>query len=82
MFSFNNKFHIHKYKTLQEESYFNPTARDLGITATNEIRICTICGKVQERFVHCYGMNPPEYDRTWCNVEGKPRIKKLYKGEE
>ena len=82
MFSFKNKFHIHRFKTLQKESYLNCVMRDLGITDTNEIRICTICGKVQERYVHCYGMHPPEYDRTWHTIEGKPRIKKLYRGEK
>lgn len=28
-------------------------------------RRCRICGKVQHQDVHCLGLNPPEYVKTW-----------------
>jgi hypothetical protein len=32
------------------------------------IRACKHCGKKEELDIHCLGLNPPEYVRTWLPV--------------
>lgn len=32
------------------------------------IRVCKHCGKKEELDVHCLGLNPPKYVRTWLPI--------------
>jgi len=41
---------------------------ELGIYKENPKRRCTKCRKVQEQDVHCLGVNPTRYVKTWMNT--------------
>lgn len=58
---------VHDWYITQHAVYPSETAERLGISTQNTERACTRCGREQYEDVHCLGLNPPEYVRTWLN---------------
>jgi len=58
------KINIHSY-TNTDAKYPNSTSKLVGIPSINATRTCKKCGKTQEQYIHCLGLNPPEYSYTW-----------------
>lgn len=65
------KMGVHSYKQTQDNTYRNANDEKLGIQKQRARRVCRKCSKVQEMEVHCLGLNPPKYVRTWLNVKAK-----------
>lgn len=44
---------------------------DVGVTLppNSHKRKCVVCGKKQQKEVHCLGLNPPEYIEHWRNIK-------------
>jgi hypothetical protein len=57
------KLGLHNWKILKRSALGEPG-----------IRQCIHCYKTQREFVHCLGMNPPEYVRNWHTI-GKLRVR-------
>lgn len=49
---------IYQYSEIQKSSWESIQA----------IRCCKYCEKYEELDVHCLGLNPPEYVRTWLPI--------------
>ncbi len=46
-----------------------------------QYRICQNTGDVEECITHCFGLNPPMYDKSWYKRAGKPVMTKTELGE-
>ena len=62
--SFLCKIGIHKWN--HTRAIYSNNFGDGGLPITPAKRVCE-CGKKQYLDVHCLGMNPPEFVRTWRN---------------
>ena len=58
---------FHEWNTTPSE-YRDSTEEDLGIQAVVATRTCSRCGKKQELDIHCLGLNPPSYTKTWRTI--------------
>ncbi|GBG14852.1 phosphoenolpyruvate synthase [Novimethylophilus kurashikiensis] len=62
-------FGHHRWRYTPAEFYDEHSQR-LGIVMKPATRTCCRghCGKLQKEDLHCLGLNPPEYVRTWYNA--------------
>lgn len=54
--------------------YRDSACERLAIATKEATRKCTCCGKVQQRELHCLGLNPPEYVTTWYTIHDSYNI--------
>ncbi len=64
------KLGIHDWKITREESGVCKI-----MVQVEAQRTCQRCGKMQEQDTHCLGLNPPEYIKSWHNIE-PPKFEK------
>lgn len=63
---FRCKIGWHLWETA-EATYNNMGDELLGMPDTNATRKCLLCDKEQIQDIHCLGLNPPKYVKTWYN---------------
>lgn len=58
---------FHKWR-YTPATYINYTSELLGITEKDATRTCEKCKRSQVQDIHCLGLNPPAYVKTWYDL--------------
>ena len=59
---------LHKFNTIRIAKYDSCTDEVLGLPSISEQRKCSRCDLTQKLDVHCLGLNPPQYVKTWIKI--------------